>query len=116
MTKHLICITIDIDPDGFSGVATNRNSSSFESFKKLQTFPDIIQQEIKIPVPITWFIRIDDQINYFFGNRFYLIEKFQNFWDYIGIRQHELAWHPHIYQKVGNEFVIPADLNYSCDR
>ncbi len=116
MSHFIICLTIDIDPDGLSGVVTDRNSSSFASFEKLNSFPEIISDKLKRQAPVTWFVRIDDQVKYFFGSRLHLVETYRAFWDKTRAMKHEIAWHPHIYQQSGGEFVIPQDAAFACDQ
>lgn len=116
MSHHIFCITIDIDPDGLSGKDTHRNASSFKSFDALDSFSQVVNNELKIEVPVTWFVRIDEQMKDFFGSRFYLVEQYKSFWEKCLKAKHELAWHPHIYQKKGNEFVIPGDIDFCLDQ
>ncbi|MEO6669102.1 MAG: hypothetical protein ABIN36_06480 [Ferruginibacter sp.] len=116
MSHYVFCITIDIDPDGLSGKDTNRNASSFKSFEALDSFSPIINEELKMEIPVTWFIRIDDQVKFFFGNRFYLFEEYKSFWERSLKTNHELAWHPHVYEQKGNEFVIPTSIDFCIDQ
>ena len=71
--------------------------------KALSSFSQMINDELKMEIPFTWFIRIDDQIKYFFGDRFYLVDKVPR--QFLGkaslMQRHELAWHPHIYEEKG---------------
>ena len=116
MSHHIFCLTIDIDPDGLSGKEINRDASSFKSFESLSSFSQIINDELKMEIPLTWFIRIDDQMNFFFGNRFYLVEQYNIFFGKAIKERHELAWHPHIYEKSENEFIIPTSVEFCIDQ
>jgi len=113
-THHIICLTIDTDPDGLSGKVTNRNATSFKGLEHLKSFPEQLSTNLKQSVPITWFIRIDEQIQYFFGNQLYLLEKYNAFWGKVNNAGHELAWHPHLYKQTGEEFHISNNAEENC--
>lgn len=97
MAEHFICLTIDIDPDELSGNEINRFSDSFSCFELIQNFPDFINQNLG-SVPITWFVRIDNQIAHFWGSPLYLLNKYEDFWSYVKSLGHEIGWHPHLYK------------------
>lgn len=40
MIKHLLCLTVDTDPDGLSGKVTNRQTLRFDGLEQLRTLPD----------------------------------------------------------------------------
>ena len=112
-THHIICLTIDTDPDGLSGITTDRAASSFKGLEYLQTFPSQLNENLKKEIPLTWFVRIDKQMEDFFGNELYLLEKFSSFWQQVKELNHEMAWHPHIYQKQDSAFIISSDEKYN---
>ena len=37
MKKHLMCLTVDTDPDGLSGKVTNRKCLAWEGLEQLQS-------------------------------------------------------------------------------
>jgi hypothetical protein len=115
MKHYLICVTIDIDPDGLSGQLVNRSSSSFSGFEKLDTFSDFLNDELEREAPLTWFIRIDSQIGEFFGDRLYLIKKYKRFFERAIEKKHELAWHPHLYVKKDRAYELPGTDEEACD-
>jgi len=110
MAKHHICLTIDCDPDGLSGNVINRNANSWNSLNYLCNLNEELSSNVKFNVPITWFLRIDNQIKDIFGNSLYLYEKFEVFWKNNFLLGNELAWHPHFYTKgENNETIIMED-------
>jgi hypothetical protein len=48
-------------------------------------------------IPITWFIRVDRQLQQAYGSALYLLDRFASFWSEMLAAGHELAWHPHLY-------------------
>lgn len=102
MNTHLICLTIDTDPDGLSAQVTDRNSSTFKSLEALYSLPDKLNESLGMAVPLTWFIRIDNQIRHLFGTHLYLLEHYAGFWEKVSAMGHELAWHPHLYEQDGS--------------
>lgn len=110
MAKHHICLTIDCDPDGLSGNVINRNANSWDSINYLTTLNEELYENVKCNIPITWFLRIDNQIKETFGNSLYLYELFYSFWKINAQFGNELAWHPHFYTKnKNNETVVMKD-------
>lgn len=106
MTKHLLCLTIDTDPDGLSGKVTNRQTLKWDGLEHLQNLPEILGN-----IPITWFARADGQLESILGSATYLLEKYENFWTTVRRAGHELAWHPHLYRqsKPEDEATLIAD-------
>lgn len=100
MSRHLLCLTIDTDPDGLSGVTVDRGSLNFDSMDHLRTFPDQLLSAGSLAdycIPITWFVRADDQIHHAFGNPLHIYERFESFFSHAVDLGHELGWHPHLY-------------------
>jgi hypothetical protein len=98
VTKHLLCLTIDTDPDGLSGKVTNRQTLKWDGLEHLQNLPELLGQ-----IPITWFIRADGQLESILGSATYLLEKYETFWTSVRRAGHELAWHPHLYRQSSPE-------------
>lgn len=99
MNTHLICLTIDTDPDGLSAQVTDRNSHTFNCLEALHSFPDKLNASFGFALPLTWFVRIDNQIRSLFGQHLYLLERYAGFWEKVSALGHELAWHPHLYEQ-----------------
>ena len=104
MNKHLLCLTVDTDPDGLSGKVTDRQTLKWRGLETLQTLPAEIHALPKLgSIPITWFIRADGQLESILGSASYLLEKFERFWATANNNGHELAWHPHLYRQASPE-------------
>jgi hypothetical protein len=102
--KHLLCLTVDTDPDGLSGRVTNRQTLQWNGLKHLQSLPDELAGFGTLgPVPITWFVRADGQLESILGNAAYLLETYDNFWARVKAGGHELGWHPHLYRQARAE-------------
>ena len=81
MTKHLLCLTVDTDPDGLSGRVTNRQTLAWEGLEQLQNFADKLADIAQLGhVPITWFVRADGQLQSILGSASYLLETYDAFW------------------------------------
>ena len=98
MTKHLLCLTIDTDPDGLSGKVTNRQTLTWDGLEYLQHLPERTLTPLG-SIPITWFVRADGQLESILGSAAFLLEKHEEFWAAVGRAGHELAWHPHLYHQ-----------------
>jgi len=97
--RHLLCLTVDTDPDGLSGKITNRETLQWEGLRQLQRLPDVCDSEPIGSIPITWFVRADGQLESMLGNASYLLEEFSTFWTKVRKLGHEVAWHPHLYRQ-----------------
>lgn len=47
---------------------------------------------------VTWFVRADDQIGYYYDINSYLFHRFKDYWNALSNKGHEIAWHPHLYK------------------
>lgn len=100
MTKHLLCLTVDTDPDGLSGKVTNRQTLAWEGLEQLQNFADKLANIAQLGhVPITWFVRADGQLQSILGSASYLLETYSAFWTRVKRSGDELGWHPHLYRQ-----------------
>ena len=100
MKKHLLCLTVDTDPDGLSGKVTDRNALLWEGLEKLQQLPNELAGFGKLGrIPITWFVRADGQLESILGNPAYLLETYHTFWTDAQAFGDELGWHPHLYRQ-----------------
>jgi len=98
MSHHIICLSIDTDPDGLSGKETNRNALSFKGLEYSFQLPEKLGNHFNIDLPISWFIRIDGQIEHAFGNACHLYDHYKTRWDNFINIGHETGWHPHLYE------------------
>lgn len=100
MKKHLLCLTVDTDPDGLSGKVTNRQTLAWEGLEQLQNFADKLADIARLGhVPITWFVRADGQLQSILGSVSYLLETYEAFWTKAKTMGDELGWHPHLYRQ-----------------
>jgi len=98
--KHLLCLTVDTDPDGLSGRVTNRRTLKWDGLDHLQQLPEDLADFATLGrVPITWFVRADGQLESILGTPAYLLEKYDDFWTKVRTAGDELGWHPHLYRQ-----------------
>ena len=98
MKKHLLCLTVDTDPDGLSGRVTNRQTLRWEGLEYLQRLPDDLGATPNLgQIPLTWFVRADGQLESILGTPAYLLETYHAFWSTLKTAGHEIGWHPHLY-------------------
>lgn len=101
MTQHLLCFTIDTDPDGLAGRVVNRQTlvwRALEQIRPLMDTCDALRSKWKA-LPITWFVRADGQLRDILGSPLYLLEKFQGLWTEVQSAGDEIGWHPHLYRQ-----------------
>lgn len=107
MKRHLICLTIDTDPDNLSGIQTNRKTLEWNGLQAVQALPDELEKrhtELGFSrIPITWFLRVDGQIRNAYGSSLHLYEKYEAFWQRTKTTGDELAWHPHLYTGLNDD-------------
>lgn len=99
MKRHLLCLTVDTDPDGLSGRVTNRQTLKWEGLESLRSLPEELSACKLEGIPITWFVRADGQLESILGSATYLIEKYDDFWQKRQKAGDEIAWHPHLYRQ-----------------
>jgi hypothetical protein len=112
VNTHLVCLTVDTDPDGLGGKVTNRQALKWEGLENLQRLPEHTGPfPLFGEIPITWFIRADGQVESILGNTAYLLEKYDSWWTTVRKAGHEMAWHPHLYRqsRPEDEAVIITD-------
>ena len=119
MARHLVCFTIDTDPDGVTAQAMNRRTlvwRGIETIRRLLDEMDGLRAEWGA-LPITWFVRADAQIRTAFGSALHLLDAFEPLWAETRASGHELAWHPHLYRAPGKgiDGVLIADPQEAAD-
>lgn len=118
MNRHLVCLTVDTDPDGLSGKVTNRRALSWKGLERLQSLPDELHDVPRLgEIPLTWFIRADGQLESILGSAAYLLDRYESFWRQLKGLEHELGWHPHLYRhaSIGEPAVIISDPQEARD-
>lgn len=117
--RHIICVTVDTDPDGLNRPDPDRASFSWESLSKIEAFTEALNRfsrEQRRAVPVTWFIRVDRQLQELSGSEFFLLHEFRVFWDIRCRQGDELAWHPHLYERQPDgSYRILEDPEAACD-
>lgn len=97
MTRHLLVLTIDVDPDGLNREFKNRQALTWDSLPRLPWFtgdvPPVLER-----IPVTWFVRADGQLRDSFGDSLHLFSTYEDFWSRSSDRGDEIAWHPHLYK------------------
>jgi hypothetical protein len=118
VSRHLLCLTVDTDPDGLSGKVTNRQTLKWEGLRHLQRLPEDLARDAQLGrVPITWFVRADGQLESILGSAAYLLETFDKFWTELRAAGDELGWHPHLYrqQRPDDAALLMADPREAQD-
>jgi hypothetical protein len=110
MKKFFICLTFDTDSDPDS------NNFELDNYKKdilgwsgfdigsksiLKKITKI-SKENNILIPMTWFIRIDDQIKSCQGSAGWIYKKYNKFWKKIIKKNGSIQWHIHLNSKINN--------------
>jgi hypothetical protein len=111
MTHHLLCLTIDTDPDGTTARLARQPNGSFQGMEKAQTLPeelDRLSTQLGQAVPMTWFVRVDRQIEAMLGCPAQLLTQFTGFWNACAKRGDEMAWHPHLCDRVKDDGLLHA--------
>lgn len=100
MKKHLLCLTVDTDPDGLNAQCPDRKSLDWRGLEYARCLPDEIARHVPSQnFPITWFIRADGQLESMLGSAAYLLDNYEAVWANVQRNGHELAWHPHLYRQ-----------------
>lgn len=120
MSRHLICLTIDTDPDGLSGPTTDRRALSWRGLERIGDLVNCLDdggQDAARPVPITWFVRADGQIRDQLGSTTWLFETFAARWTAATARGDEIGWHPHLYRHARGEHepTLILDPREACE-
>lgn len=100
MNNYLLCLTVDTDPDGLNGRVPNRQTLRWDGLDYLRRLPDELASAPDLgPIPLTWFVRADGQLESMLGTPAYLLERHASLWSGLKASGHEVAWHPHLYRQ-----------------
>jgi len=122
VNTHLLCLTVDTDPDGLSGKVTNRQALKWDGLENLQRLLEETKPCPLLPeIPITWFVRADGQLESILGDASYLLHKYDSWWSNVRNAGHEIAWHPHLYRQSRSEDEVviindPAEAKDELER
>jgi len=110
-----VAITFDTDSDPASNLdQRDKKVLGWKSLKNLNLIRKTInnvEKKIKKTIPISWFVRCDNQIKYYHGDSCWLLKKYESFWKKEIKKKSELQWHAHLYKLVNNKWVFNDDLN-----
>jgi hypothetical protein len=101
--RHLLCLTLDTDPDGLNAQVPDRRSLEWEGLENVQSLPGKLEDISGNRVPMTWFVRADGQLETMLGSAAYLLETYDDFWTRMKKAGDEVAWHPHLYRQKNPE-------------
>jgi hypothetical protein len=119
VSKQLLCLTIDTDPDGFSSATVDRAALKWDGFENLPKMLERIEAtafDLGVEIPVTWFLRSDGQLERAYGHALYLLQRYEEFWETIRHRGDELGWHPHLYTEDDDgATILIKDPEQACD-
>ena len=111
MKKFDVCITLDTDADPV--IQNHKNSISFKnldySLDKISDQINKIENKLGTRIPLSWFVRIDNQIKEIFGEYDWLLNQRSNFWENQLLKKNEIHWHAHIYELKNNQWFFPKN-------
>ena len=115
-------IGCDCDPDRASfNNRVRTDALSWDGiYKGINNFIEkrkLFSEKNYIKFNITWFVRSDLQIKYFYSKPGYCLEKFNEIWQKLSDEGDEIAWHPHLWQtnKDGKWFQEIENDNFILD-
>jgi len=119
MKKPLrIALTFDTDNDFFDSslVDENQDARSWmkwrgieEGIPAMREFLLSFRDSSNNPPVMTWFVRVDEQLEYAYGSPAYLLERYGNMWRSYRKEGDEIAWHPHLYRRNQNGWELEID-------
>lgn len=126
MKKLNLALTFDTDDDMFDAslsadINLNQNVPTFTSFlEHAHDIRGLVQEvfgDLHRAIPITWFVRCDDEISYHYGEPTYLLRETSNFLKYEIQNGSQVGFHPHLYNinERGQRSRIISDLEL-CDQ
>ena len=114
MKEFNICLTFDTDSDPLE--KNHKNSISFNnldfSLDKISNKIKEIEDKIQLKIPISWFVRIDNQIKNEFGNYDWLLKKYSKYWENEIFKKNEIHWHAHIYENLNGNWAFPKSDDF----
>jgi len=101
----LIALTCDTDADLFDPSIAEGQGERPPRWRGLdEGLPTIIDSATEIcdrfglRPKFTWFVRVDNQLEYYHGDACYLLNCYNKIWRSRSTLGDEVAWHPHIYK------------------
>lgn len=111
--KIYVALTFDTDCDPHPDEQGTTDSLGWSGLEN--GVPAILEEtatcssKFGIPIPMTWFVRCDNQIGEIHGDQGYLFEAYRNFWGMLKRSDSEIAWHAHLYRKVEGRWIQETD-------
>tara|TARA_X000000368_G_C23016808_1_gene706103 strand:+ start:561 stop:1445 length:885 start_codon:yes stop_codon:yes gene_type:complete len=96
-----IFLTFDIDPDFFFLKNKKYSWKGFEC--GVIDLYNLLQKKFKTEINITWFLRIDDEIEHIHGRADYLYHKYFKIIKFIKSKNGLICLHPHLTKKVSSK-------------
>ncbi|MDC0417225.1 hypothetical protein OAL74_02115 [Candidatus Pelagibacter sp.] len=107
-----IIMTFDIDPDDHYLPRSDRKKNHWRG---LSMGSKIITMELKKRfkkfVPISWFVRVDDEIKNDFGSYLGLFQKYKKIFNYLKKKNGKFYLHPHLFKFDKKEGVWNQETN-----
>lgn len=95
-------LTFDLDPDIFDESISSSNARTRLSWRGISDGVPAIREALDAfapGIPVTWFVRVDNQIADIYGRPGHLLETHRNLFERLRARGDEIAWHPHLYRR-----------------
>lgn len=102
----LVALTCDTDADEFDPSIAAQSPAAKPEWKGVADGIPLMVEAVNTAAHaaglkqrprFTWFVRVDQQIGYYYGDQAYLLRAFSGFWDGRRANGDEIGWHPHIY-------------------
>ena len=113
-----IALTFDTDNDYFDSSLVNENQDARswmrwrgieEGIPAMREFLSSQRDSLDKQPVMTWFVRVDDQLESIYGSPTYLLEHYGNMWRSYSEVGDEIAWHPHLYRRNQNRWELEID-------
>lgn len=105
-------LSFDLDPDIFDESISSSNARTRLSWRSISEGVPAIRDELDAfapDVPVTWFVRVDNQIADIYGRPGHLLEQHRGLFEDLRARGDEIAWHPHLYRRTGEGWEQETD-------
>jgi hypothetical protein len=110
--KMTFCSTSDVDQDGVA-TGSERDELRWTSVDLIPRLAEVMDAR---GVRTTWFVRADNQLEDVYGTPAYLLERFDALWQTLTSARHAIAWHPHVYRREGERYVVETDGGRCADQ
>jgi len=101
-----LLFTIDVDNDG-----VENDERTALTWASIEYIPQIKEFFVDFNLPLTWFVRADNQLKEVYGSAAHLLLQHQELWSQLERSGDELGWHPHLYEWCANSQKYLADTD-----